>query len=55
MSELVERVARAISDAEGIPYTGKWADYLPAARAAIEAMRAATADPDGASASSTPA
>jgi hypothetical protein len=37
MSEMVERVARAIAKADG--QEREWKQYIPDARAAIEAMR----------------
>lgn len=39
MTEMVERVARAIA---GEDYTGFWGDWIDEARAAIEAMREPT-------------
>jgi len=41
-SEMIERVARAICRAEYGPGDAGWANQIPAARAAIEAMREPT-------------
>lgn len=42
MSEMVERVARAICQPPVGDYSGDWRDFIPEARAAIEAMREPT-------------
>jgi hypothetical protein len=43
-SEMIERVARAICRAEYGPGDAGWENQIPAARAAIEAMREPTGD-----------